>query len=152
MPNKTSEWGVTLISLDFEKQFPTLEFQHGMNSREIIYSDMFFNENFSKNLLPKYFAVNRIEERLAFDVPDNTHILIGGGLSLPKLLRNSNNQNKKLANNTAIIPTYGDIEKYETDIFKLLKNNPDKFFCLNLILKIFLIFLSFEKCLNLVKI
>lgn len=130
MPNKTSEWGVALVSLGFEKQFPTLEFQHGINSGETIFFDWFFNENFSKNLLPKYFAVNRIEERLEFDVPDNTHILIGGGLSLPRLLRNSHNQNKKVANKAAIIPTNGDIEKYKTDIFKLLKNNPDKNFFL----------------------
>lgn len=114
--------------------------------------DLFFNENFSKKFLPKYYTVNNLEERLIFDVPDNTHILVGGGLSLPRLVKNFYNKDKKVANKIAIIPTSGDIEKYETNLFKLLKNNPDIFFCLNLILTIFLIFLSFEKCLNLVKI
>lgn len=31
--------------------------------------------------------VNNLEERLIFDVPDNTHILVGGGLSLPRLVK-----------------------------------------------------------------
>jgi len=69
MSQKFSEWGPALISLSFEKQFPTLEFQHGINSAETIYLDLFFNEDFSKNLLPRYYAVNSIEERLEFDVP-----------------------------------------------------------------------------------
>lgn len=147
-----AEWGPALISLGFEKEFPTLEFQHGINSGETIFLDLFFNENFSKKFLPKYYTVNNLEERLIFDVPDNTHILVGGGLSLPRLVKNFYNKDKKVANKIAIIPTSGDIEKYETNLFKLLKNNPDIFFCLNLILTIFLISLSIEKCLTFVKI
>lgn len=125
-----AEWGPALISLGFEKEFPTLEFQHGINSGETIFLDLFFNENFSKKFLPKYYMVNNLEERLIFDVPDNTHILVGGGLSLPRLVKNFNNKDKKVANKIAIIPTSGDIEKYETNLFKLLKNNPDIFFLL----------------------
>lgn len=125
-----AEWGPALISLGFEKEFPTLEFQHGINSGETIFLDLFFNENFSKKFLPKYYTVNNLEERLIFDVPDNTHILVGGGLSLPRLVKNFYNKDKKVANKIAIIPTSGDIEKYETNLFKLLKNNPDIFFLL----------------------
>lgn len=127
---KFAEWGPALISLGFEKEFPTLEFQHGINSGETIFLDLFFNENFSKKFLPKYYTVNNLEERLIFDVPDNTHILVGGGLSLPRLVKNFYNKYKKVANKIAIIPTSGDIEKYETNLFKLLKNNPDIFFLL----------------------
>lgn len=125
-----AEWGPALISLGFEKEFPTLEFQHGINSGETIFLDLFFNENFSKKFLPKYYTVNNLEERLIFDVPDNTHILVGGGLSLPRLVKNFYNKDKKVANKIAIIPTSGDIEKYETNLFKLLKNNPNIFFLL----------------------
>src|SRR5690606_3810714 len=90
-----AEWGPALISLGFEKEFPTLEFQHGINSGETIFLDLFFNENFSKKFLPKYYTVNNLEERLIFDVPDNTHILVGGGLSLPRLVKNFYNKDKK---------------------------------------------------------
>ena len=69
--------------------------------------------------------VNNLEERLIFDVPD-THILVVVVFTEVKI-----SQKNKVANKIAIIPTSGDIEKYETNL-KLFKNNPH-IFCLNLI-------------------
>lgn len=127
---KLSEWGLSLISLGFENKFPSLEFQHGINSGETLFFDLFFNENYSKKFLPKYYVVNSLDERLIFDIPDNTHILLGGGLSLPKLVKENSLKIKNNENNIAIIPTNGDIDSYKANIFKVLKNNQDKHFLL----------------------
>jgi len=127
---KISEWGLALSSLASERHWPLVEYQHGLNSGEFIFSDLDYNLKISKQFFPKYYVVNSLDERLFFDVPDDTHILIGGGLSLPRILKGKRRIEDINRGNIAIIPTNGDIDTNESVIRKLVTNNPQKRFLL----------------------
>ena len=127
---KVSEWGLALTSLASERIWPLVEYQHGLNSGEVIFSDLDYNFKIPKRFFPKYYVVNSLDERLFFDVPDDTHILVGGGLSLPRILKGKRRMEDINWDNIAIIPTNGDIDTNESVIRKLVTNNPQKTFLL----------------------
>ena len=127
---KVSEWGLALTSLASERIWPLVEYQHGLNSGEVIFSDLDYNFKIPKRFFPKYYVVNSLDERLFFDVPDDTHILVGGGLSLPRILKGKKRMEDINWDNIAIIPTNSDIDTNESVIRKLVTNNPQKTFLL----------------------
>ena len=127
---KVSEWGLALTSLASERHWPLVEYQHGLSSGEFIFDDLDYNLKFSKQFLPKYYVVNSLDERLIFDVPDDTHILVGGGLSLPRILKKERHLENISLDNIVIIPANGDIDSNESTIMKLAINNPKKRFLL----------------------